>query len=102
MNSQERVGLMMVFAASFFSLAAILVSSGYSADYDIVENLILRLRISFFCTNDNLLGSCSQSEVLVNIETKYVVLIFAALGTYGVLIFLGVLKAPEKLTKRFQ
>lgn len=92
MSYDEKFGLLVVMGAFLLALLAMLVSDGWVSHLDVLNNLMLTMRLRF-------IESDTPSTYLIDIPTKYCVLVSAFLAAYGIAVYAGLLPVRSSKTK---
>lgn len=90
MKYEQKFGVVLVVVAALGSILALVISRDWAPQLDVLQNVMLTLRIAFI--EDD--GSSSFSKnYLLDIPTKFVLLAFFFVAAYGLLAYLGITPA---------
>lgn len=90
MQEHQKFGIVVIIGSGLGILLAIVVSDDWAYGVDVLQNLILRLRITL------LHHEGAYSGYYIDIPTKYVVLAFICAAAYGLTTYLGITPVPRK------
>lgn len=90
MRYEQKFGVILVVASAVGVMLSLMVSRDWSTQLDVLQNVMLTLRIAFI--EDDGPSSFRQSY-MVDIPTKFVLLGFVCVAAYGLLTYLGIVPA---------
>lgn len=90
MKYEQKFGVVLVVAYALGVMLALMVSRDWAPQLDVLQNVMLTLRIAFIEDEGPSLYSKSY---MVNVPTKFVLLGFVCLAAYGLLAYLGIAPA---------
>lgn len=93
MNENQKYGVITMIVSFLLILLSLMISDGWKPQLDYLENLMNLMRIQFFFKETTYIGSFSFDNYLIDISTKYVVLIFMSTAAYGLTTYLGITPA---------
>lgn len=101
MDENQKYGVVTMIVSFLLILLALMISEGWTPQLDYLENLMNLLKIQFFFKETTYMGSFSFDNYLIDISTKYVVLILLSTAAYGLTTYLGITPAFMPWKKAF-
>lgn len=90
MKDNEKFGLVTIIVSFLLVLLSLTLSDGWFYKLDFLGNLMSELKIRFLADEDH------YGKFLIDLPTKYLVLIFISTAAYGVTTYLGITPSPWK------
>ncbi len=91
MEENQKYGIITIFSSLFLILLTLTISEGWSAHLNYTENIMYLLKIQLIeiqtQTQNSVFGH--ESYYLIDIDSKYVLLIFTGIAGYGLTTYLG-------------
>lgn len=94
MRDNEKFGLFVIILSALASLLALVISSNWNDQFDLLQNLMSHLDVEFIENSDG-------DGHVIDVPTKYIILVCAFVAAYGLTILLGILHAPIRILLRF-
>lgn len=91
MKYEEKFGILLMIAALLLGLLAFSISDNWASNLDAMQNLMLTLKIRIFPENES-----PDSDAIIDVYTKHVLLLLATIGAYGFTTYLGITPALNK------
>ena len=91
MKYEEKFGVLLMIIALMLGLAALSISENWAPRFDVLQNLMLTLKIRFFPETES-----PYSPAMVDVYTKHVLLGLLAVAMYGFTTYLGITPALKK------
>lgn len=91
MKHEEKFGVLLIVASALSGIAAIVISDGWVAHMDVLQNLMLTLRFRLLPDGDSI-----YSPATIDFPTKYVLLFLVTVAAYGFTTYLGITPALKK------
>ena len=91
MKYEEKFGILMIVGALLLGLMAIAISEDWTPRFDVLQNLMMTLRIRLLSEGDS-----ASSPAMIDIQTKHVLLGLMTVAAYGFTTYLGITPAWKK------
>jgi len=95
MDENQKYGVVTMIVSFLLILLALMMSIGWLPNMDYLENIMNNLEIYLFhvLPRTDFVGTTHYDEALINIPTKYAVLILLSTAAYGLTTYLGITQA---------
>lgn len=98
-NENKKAGSSIMISSFLAIIAAVFMSDGWIDQGTVFYNLLVSMRIQFFGDDNPMcLQFKSECNYIIDIPTKYIILILLAMAAYGLLVYLEI--APFRWRKR--